>query len=80
MSLRKNCEPLLVQEIEILQLGLQEYLDKVVSEVSRITLALGNRFMFFPVIDPAKDATAESDRSSPSELTGSQFQTFVTSD
>lgn len=46
---------------EIMEGGLHPYLDKVVSEVSKITLELGNKFMFFPVVDPAKEALEEKD-------------------
>ena len=53
---------------EIVESGLHDYLSKVVSEVSNITLEISNQYMFFPVIDPAKEATGEAQTQTQTQL------------
>lgn len=44
---------------EVMGHGLQDYLDHVIEEISKITTKLSERYMFLPVVDPAKEAEEE---------------------
>ena len=44
---------------EVFGHGLKEYLDHVIEEISKITAKLSERYMFLPVVDPAKEAEEE---------------------
>ncbi|MGK0188259.1 MAG: hypothetical protein ACI9R3_004051 [Verrucomicrobiales bacterium] len=62
---------------EIIEQGIHDYLKKVVGEVSKITLEISNQYMFFPVIDPAEEATSEAATGTQSQ---SQSQSTETED
>jgi uncharacterized alpha-E superfamily protein len=48
---------------EVMEHGLQNYLDHVIEEISKITSRLSERYMFLPVVDPAKEAEDEQSQS-----------------